>query len=127
MVPPERFCRILISLRAEETANVKCDPIRQRPLLRSRRRENPPLDLLLLHGLEDLDDALGVVGHVVALKHLAVLAAADLANNLVVVLVAAGRAAFPARTNSRTRRGRTETKLVKNEPVRAKNRAPRRS
>jgi hypothetical protein len=40
------------------------------------------LDLLLLDGLEDLDDALLLVGHADALEDLAVLAAADLAHHL---------------------------------------------
>ena len=47
-----------------------------------------PLYLLLLDGFERLDDALLLVGHVDALEHLAVLAAAELADQLVVVLVA---------------------------------------
>ena len=43
-------------------------------------------NLLVLDGLEDLDDALGVVRDVDALKHLTILATADLADDLVVVL-----------------------------------------
>ena len=45
------------------------------------------LDLLLLHGLEDLDHALLVVARVHALKHLGVLAPTHLAHHLVVVLL----------------------------------------
>mmetsp|Transcript_37563 Transcript_37563/g.103657 ORF Transcript_37563/g.103657 Transcript_37563/m.103657 type:complete len:272 (-) Transcript_37563:16-831(-) len=45
------------------------------------------LDLLLLHRLQDLDDNLCVVCDVDPLEHLAVLAAANLAHDLVVVLV----------------------------------------
>lgn len=47
-----------------------------------------PLDLLLLHGLQDLDHAALLVDGVVAVEDLAVLAAPDLAHNLVVLLVA---------------------------------------
>jgi hypothetical protein len=46
------------------------------------------LNLLLLDGLEDFDDAFGVVAHVVAFEYLGVFAAADLADYLVVFLVA---------------------------------------
>mmetsp|Transcript_51395 Transcript_51395/g.111835 ORF Transcript_51395/g.111835 Transcript_51395/m.111835 type:complete len:285 (-) Transcript_51395:240-1094(-) len=46
------------------------------------------LDLLLLDGFEDLDDHLGAVGHAHALEHLRVLTAPDLADDLVVVLLA---------------------------------------
>jgi hypothetical protein len=46
------------------------------------------LDLLFLDGLEDFDDAFGVVAHVVALEDLGVFAAADFADYLVVFLVA---------------------------------------
>ena len=46
-----------------------------------------PLDLFILNGLENLDDAAGLIWHVYALEHLAVFAPANLANNLVVVLV----------------------------------------
>ena len=46
------------------------------------------LDLLLLDGLEDLDDALGVAPDVDALKDLTVLAPTDLADYLVILLVA---------------------------------------
>ena len=46
------------------------------------------LDLLLLDGLEDLDDAALLVDRVVAVKDLRVLAAPDLAHHLVVLLVA---------------------------------------
>ncbi len=45
-----------------------------------------PLDLLLLDWLEGLDDALLIVGHVDRLENLAILAAAELADELVVVL-----------------------------------------
>jgi hypothetical protein len=44
------------------------------------------LDLLLLDGLQDLDDAALVGDDVEPLKHLAVLAAPDLAHHLVVIL-----------------------------------------
>mmetsp|Transcript_12929 Transcript_12929/g.36903 ORF Transcript_12929/g.36903 Transcript_12929/m.36903 type:complete len:382 (-) Transcript_12929:17-1162(-) len=46
------------------------------------------LDLLLLDGLKDLDDALGVAPDVDSLEDLAVLAPPDLADHLVVLLVA---------------------------------------
>ena len=46
------------------------------------------LDLLLLDRLEDLDDALGVAPDVDALKDLTVFAPADLADYLIVLLVA---------------------------------------
>ena len=49
------------------------------------------LDLLLLHGLQDLDDTPLLVVDVDALEHLTVLATADLANDLVVLLVPAQR------------------------------------
>ncbi len=45
-----------------------------------------PLDLLLLDWLEGLDDALFIVGHVDRLENLAILSAAKLADELVVVL-----------------------------------------
>ena len=45
-----------------------------------------PFDLLLLDGLQYFDDALGVVGDVHALEDFRVLAPADLAHDLVVVL-----------------------------------------
>ena len=45
-------------------------------------------DLLLLDGLEYLDDAFAVIGHVDALKDLRVLPATDLPNHLVVLLLA---------------------------------------
>ena len=44
--------------------------------------------LLFLDGLEDFDNAFGVVAHVVAFEYLGVFAAADFANYLVVFLVA---------------------------------------
>ena len=45
--------------------------------------------LLLLHRLEDFDDALVVVDHIDALKHLAVLAPPNLADHLIVILLPA--------------------------------------
>ncbi|RUS13651.1 hypothetical protein BC938DRAFT_477744 [Jimgerdemannia flammicorona] len=47
---------------------------------------NLALDLLLLDGLEDLDNALLAVDDVHALEDLRVLASADLADNLIVIL-----------------------------------------
>jgi hypothetical protein len=44
------------------------------------------LNLLLLHGLQDFDDAALVAGHIDALKHLAVLAAPHFPHHLIVVL-----------------------------------------
>ena len=49
---------------------------------------NLALNLLLLDGLQHLDDALLVVARAHASEHLRVLAAADFAHNLVVVHVA---------------------------------------
>jgi len=46
-----------------------------------------PLNLLLLHGLEDLDDASLIVHNVDSLKNLTVLATTELLDNLVVVLL----------------------------------------
>ena len=46
-----------------------------------------PLDLLLLHRLQNLDHALLIVHNVDSLKHLAVLSTAKLFHNFVVILL----------------------------------------
>jgi hypothetical protein len=46
-------------------------------------------NLLLLDGFEDFDDAFGVVQHIVALEHLAVLATPDFSCHFIVVLFTA--------------------------------------
>ena len=48
---------------------------------------NLAFNLLLLHGLEDFDDAFGVVAYVVAFENLGILATAYFADYLIVFLV----------------------------------------
>lgn len=74
--PPQRFCKILISLKGVSAQNKRCII-------------NSPLDLLFLHWLQNLDNTFLLVANIHTLEYFAVLPTADLADHLVVVLVSA--------------------------------------
>ena len=84
LVPPQMFCKILISRLICISGTVSCAAC-----LGKDKQVHETLYLFLFDRLENLDDALLVVHNVNTFKHFAVLASANLSDNFIVVLIPA--------------------------------------
>ncbi len=84
LVPPQIFCKILISRLICISGTVSLAAC-----LGNHKHGHETLYLFLFNRLENLDDALLVVHNVNTFKHFAVLAPANLSDNFIVVLIPA--------------------------------------